>query len=107
MEKPTREERKKNRKSSRRNQPYRMPSPDDLGLLMNLQVGMCLMGGAVRVGLTRDMGALALGLYMGNEYDTEYVRPDESLEVALRTIVLDWELTVATWDDVAEVWTLD
>ena len=34
-------------------------------------------GGALRVGYTRDGGALALGCYLGDDYATEYIRPSE------------------------------
>lgn len=35
-------------------------------------------GGAIRLGLTRDGGALAVGIYgLGNEPSTEYLRPSD------------------------------
>ena len=38
-------------------------------------------GGAIRLGLTRDGGALAVGIYgLGNEPSTEYLRPSDDLE---------------------------
>lgn len=36
-------------------------------------------GGAVRFGLTRDGGAYAIGVYYGNDYWTDYVRPGEDI----------------------------
>ena len=47
-------------------------------------------GGAVRVGFTRDGGALAIGLYTGDEYGTEYVRPSEDETEAFREIADAW-----------------
>lgn len=47
-------------------------------------------GGAVRIGLTRDGGALALGIYLGDDYATEYVRPSENFSVALEEIAMAW-----------------
>lgn len=47
-------------------------------------------GGAVRIGLTRDKGALALGMYQGDDYATEYIRPNEDVEAALHAIADVW-----------------
>lgn len=47
-------------------------------------------GGAVRVGFTRDGGALAIGVYVGDEYGTEYVRPNEPLADACAEICEAW-----------------
>jgi len=47
-------------------------------------------GGAVRVGRTRDGGALALGMYVGDDYGTEYIRPSENADVAVQEIVDAW-----------------
>lgn len=47
-------------------------------------------GGALRLGVTRDGGAYAIGCYAGDEYATEYVKPNE-----------DWE---AAWDEIVEAW---
>lgn len=51
---------------------------------------MAQTGGAVRIGLTRDGGAVALGLYHGDDYATEYVRPNEDFETALFGIAEIW-----------------
>lgn len=48
------------------------------------------VGGAVRLGATRDGGAWALGIYVGDDYATEYVRPAEDFETALAEIVVAW-----------------
>lgn len=46
--------------------------------------------GAVRLGVTRDSGAYAVGCYDGDDYATEYIRPNE-----------DWE---SAWYDLVEAW---
>jgi len=47
-------------------------------------------GGAVRIGLTRDAGALALGIYLGDDYATEYVKPNEDFAAAIEEIAVAW-----------------
>lgn len=47
-------------------------------------------GGAVRLGYTRDGGALAVGCYLGDDYATEYVRPNEDIRAALTEIAEAW-----------------
>lgn len=47
-------------------------------------------GGAVRIGTTRDGGALALGIYAGEDYATEYIRPTEDLPDTLHDIAEVW-----------------
>jgi len=47
-------------------------------------------GGAVRVGLTRDGGAWAIGCYLGDDYATEYIRPNEDFRGALIEIAEAW-----------------
>jgi len=44
-------------------------------------------GGAIRFGYTRDGGAYAIGLYDGDQKNTIYVSPNESVEDALREII--------------------
>lgn len=51
---------------------------------------MAYQGGAVRIGKTRDGGAWAFGLYDGDDYATEYVRPNEDFEEALFEIADAW-----------------
>lgn len=58
--------------------------------LAALVAEMAENGGAVRIGLTRDGGALALGLYMGDDYATEYIRPNEDTTAALHDIADVW-----------------
>lgn len=58
--------------------------------LAALVAEMAETGGAVRIGLTRDRGALALGMYQGDDYATEYIRPNEDIEAALHAIADVW-----------------
>lgn len=46
--------------------------------------------GALRLGLTRDGGAFAIGVYLGDDYATEYVKPAEDWETALDEIATAW-----------------
>lgn len=46
-------------------------------------------GGAVRFGYTRDGGAYAIGIYLGNDHFTEYVRPGEDIVGYLEGLVVD------------------
>jgi hypothetical protein len=55
-----------------------------------LIVEMVAVGGAVRVGATRDGGAWALGIYQGDDYATEYIRPAEDFTTALGEIAAAW-----------------
>lgn len=47
-------------------------------------------GGALRIGKTRDGGALALGCYAGDDYATEYIKPHENFEDAIYEIAEAW-----------------
>jgi hypothetical protein len=53
---------------------------------------MCLVasGGALRVGATRDGGAWAFGVYLGDDYATEYVKPSEVFSDAIGEIAQAW-----------------
>jgi len=62
----------------------------DMASLVALLVVAAKSGGAVRVGYTRDGGAYALGCYAGEDYATEYVKPQEDFADALREIVGAW-----------------
>lgn len=59
-------------------------------LLVALQRATMREGGAVRVGLTRDGGALSLGMYIGEDYGTEYIRPNEDVGTALLEVARAW-----------------
>lgn len=58
--------------------------------LIALTETLCDVGGALRIGLTRDGGAMALGVYVGNEYGTEYIRPGEGFYDACAEISDAW-----------------
>jgi len=58
--------------------------------LMGLIQAFAEKGGAVRIGLTRDGGALALGMYLEDDYTTEYVRPQEDIVDACMEISGVW-----------------
>lgn len=93
---------------SRRNpvQQYTFDDSDATAWLMAFIVGAALSGAAVRVGLTRDGGAVALGIYHGEEYGVEYVQPGEPLANAVREISMVWGIPCAVWDDTAGRWIL-
>lgn len=46
--------------------------------------------GALRIGFTRDGGALALGVYLGDDYATEYIRPNEVFSDSVLEIASAW-----------------
>jgi len=60
--------------------------------------------GALRIGLTRDGGALALGCYLGDDYATEYIRPAEDFQAALSEIAQAWlsDQGTAWWETVIQ-----
>jgi hypothetical protein len=55
-----------------------------------LAEGLVEVGGAIRLGATRDGGAWALGIYVGDDYATEYVRPSEDFGTAMVEIADAW-----------------
>jgi len=91
-------------RSKRQTQQYTFTSYEDAQELLNMIIGMALSGGAIRVGLTRDGGALAIGVYQGEEYGTEYVTPHQDLLMELRQIEAGWGIPPAVWDDDADCW---
>ena len=46
--------------------------------------------GALRLGLTRDGGAYAIGVYLGDDYATEYIKPSEDWREAIGEIAMAW-----------------
>lgn len=58
--------------------------------LMALAMTFAVQGGALRIGYTRDGGALALGCYIDDDYATEYIRPNEDFDSALIDISRAW-----------------
>lgn len=91
-------------KSKRASEQYTFGDDHATDVLLCLIVGTSLVGGALRVGLTRDGGALAIGVYAGEEYGTEYIRPGDDLEAELRKIADGWQLPLAAWDADQQQW---
>ena len=57
--------------------------------MRDLAAALSMRGGAVRYGYTRDGGAYAIGIYMGGEHETLYVRPGEDIDSYLASLVED------------------
>ena len=64
----------------------------DPHMLLYAIAAIAARGGALRLGYTRDGGAYAIGIYGDGEPYTEYVRPSEDLNGALREIGDDFSL---------------
>jgi len=62
----------------------------DWTCVVALTEALVAVGGAVRLGATRDGGAWALGIYLGDDYATEYIRGAEDFEAAIGEIVAAW-----------------
>lgn len=102
MSRRSSEENRRGPKSRRTRETYVFKDEDALAYLWDMVVSMALDGGAIRIGLTRDGGALALGFYQGDDYGTEYIRPSENLEETLRELMIAWEIPLAVWDGEAD-----
>lgn len=62
------------------------------GILLAKAVGVVArMGGALRLGYTRDGGAYAVGIYGDGEPFTEYIPPSDDIEIWLKGIIEDYE----------------
>lgn len=48
-------------------------------------------GGALRFGYTRDGGAYAIGIYLGGDHFTEYIRPSEDINHYLASLAADMQ----------------
>jgi hypothetical protein len=59
-------------------------------LLLKAIATVARMGGALRLGYTRDGGAYAIGIYGDGEPFTEYVPPDESVDELMKGIIEDY-----------------
>lgn len=62
----------------------------DYAAILGLMASFADAGGAVRYGYTRDGGAYALGIYLGDDYSTEYIRPNEDFTGACLEIAEAW-----------------
>lgn len=98
---------KRGPKSKRAAADYKFEDLDGTEWLMRLIIGAAISGAAIRVGLSRDGGALAIGVYVGDEYGTEYVRPADNLAQEVREISMAWNIPTAHWDDTAGLWLID
>ena len=58
--------------------------------LLHLVAIVAACGGAVRIGATRDGGAMAVGYYLEGDSWTEYVRPAEDIEAYFDGAIQDW-----------------
>lgn len=86
-------------RNKRNNKPKGEPadwSGVDAKLLLNAIAWTAACGGALRLGYTRDGGAYAIGIYLGADSTTEYVRPNEDIEEYLTGLALDMEDTYRT-----------
>lgn len=61
-------------------------STQDGQKLLELIAQIGELGGAIRLGYTRDGGAYAVGIYGDGEPYTEYMRPGENIEDLLRDV---------------------
>jgi len=52
----------------------------EAGDLVRLVELVASKGGAIRFGYTRDGGAYAVGVYYGDDYFTDYIRPSEDID---------------------------
>lgn len=60
-------------------------------LLTKAVAASARLGGALRLGYTRDGGAYAIGVYGDGEPYTIYIPPDDSIEDVLKGIIEDYE----------------
>lgn len=63
----------------------------DGGLVVRAVAAIGVSGGALRLGYTRDGGAYAVGIYDGDDKQTIYVSPNDSVEEVLREIAEHYE----------------
>jgi hypothetical protein len=59
-------------------------------ILMAAIAAVTATGAAIRFGYTRDMGAYAIGFYENGEANTEYVPPNEDMDLWLRGVIEDY-----------------
>lgn len=92
------QEDKKSKRAAKKEQRARgrqLKQPANLGELDWRRVAaLCIVmarhDGAVRIGVTRDGGAIAFGMYRGDDYATEYIRPNEDTAKSLDEIAAAW-----------------
>lgn len=59
-------------------------------LLAKAVAALARIGGALRLGYTRDGGAYAIGFYGDGEPFTEYVSPNDDIELFLKGVIDDY-----------------
>ena len=59
-------------------------------LLKRAIAAVALMGGALRLGYTRDGGAYAIGIYGDGDPFTEYVPPSDDIDEYLKGVIEDY-----------------
>lgn len=79
----------------RRRQSHKAGLPADWGscngeLLAKAVAALAGLGGALRLGYTRDGGAYAIGIYGDGEPFTEYVSPNDDLDEFLEGLIRDY-----------------
>lgn len=62
----------------------------DAGLLHAVIAAITARGGAVRFGYSRDGAAYSVGVYLGAERFTEYIRPQEDINDYLKNLAIDF-----------------
>jgi hypothetical protein len=63
----------------------------DSALLIKVICKVGIKHGAIRLGYTRDGGAYSVGVYAGDEYFTDYVRPGEDIDAYLQDLLQSFE----------------
>lgn len=58
-------------------------------MLLDAITIMAALGGALRIGATRDGGALSVGFYLDGDTWTEYCRPQEDCELFWHGVIQD------------------
>lgn len=84
------EETKRRRRENIRNDGVADWETADGALVLRAVATVARMGGAIRLGYTRDGGAYAIGIYGDGEPFTEYVPPDEDLNEFMKGIIEDY-----------------
>jgi len=72
-------------------------STADWTALIALVEALAREQGALRLGVTRDGGAYALGVYLGDDYATEYIKPAEDFSAAIDEIAQVWLSDGGEW----------
>lgn len=65
-------------------------SPENWLYLAAMVEAFMTEDGAIRIGRTRNGGAVAIGVYHGGDYATEYIRPAEDFYEAIGEICEAW-----------------